>query len=141
MFFGPNLLKKGISGQKQRKWISSLNYDGGPYDIEISPVIFSANHWTGFCMKGTSVVILRVKMIILIFCTNQKGCFQYETETGNTTFGFCNFKVVCNHFHNILRLFDVLPNFPFSTSETMHDYYLLTWYTQVTSRVAKWLRT
>ena len=29
-----------------------------------------------------------------------------------------------NHFHNILRLFDVLPNFPFTTSETMGDYYL-----------------
>ena len=29
-----------------------------------------------------------------------------------------------NHFHNILRLFDVLPNFPFTTSETMRDYHL-----------------
>ena len=29
-----------------------------------------------------------------------------------------------NHFHNILRLFDVFPNFLFSTSETMRDYYL-----------------
>ena len=29
-----------------------------------------------------------------------------------------------NHFHNILRLFDVTPNFPFTTSETMDDYYL-----------------
>ena len=28
-----------------------------------------------------------------------------------------------NH-HNALRLFDVLPNFPFATSETMRDYYL-----------------
>ena len=28
-----------------------------------------------------------------------------------------------NQFH-ILRLFDVLPNFPFTTSETMGDYYL-----------------
>ena len=27
-------------------------------------------------------------------------------------------------FHNILRLLDVLPNFPFTTSETMGDYYL-----------------
>ena len=29
-----------------------------------------------------------------------------------------------NQFHNILRLFDVLPNFPFTTSETIGDYYL-----------------
>ena len=27
-----------------------------------------------------------------------------------------------NHFHNILRLLDVLPNFIFSTSETSRDY-------------------
>ena len=29
-----------------------------------------------------------------------------------------------DHFHNILRLFDVLPNFLFTTSEMMHDYHL-----------------
>ena len=28
-----------------------------------------------------------------------------------------------NQFQNILRFFDVLPNFPFIASETMHDYY------------------
>ena len=27
----------------------------------------------------------------------------------------------CNQFHNILRPFDVLPNFIFTTSETMGD--------------------
>ena len=27
-----------------------------------------------------------------------------------------------NHFQNILSLFDVLPNFPFTTSETIRDY-------------------
>ena len=29
-----------------------------------------------------------------------------------------------NQFHNILRHFDVLPNFPITRSETMADYYL-----------------
>ena len=29
-----------------------------------------------------------------------------------------------NHFHNILRLFDVLTNFIFTTTETIRDYYL-----------------
>ena len=29
-----------------------------------------------------------------------------------------------NHLHNILRLFDVLPNFSFTTSETNCSYYL-----------------
>ena len=31
--------------------------------------------------------------------------------------------VIYNQFHNILRLFDVLPNFPFITGDTMRDYY------------------
>ena len=47
----------------------------------------------------------------------------------------------CNHFHNILRLFDVLPNFPFTTSETMRDYYFETWYIRVASGVAERLKT
>ena len=33
-------------------------------------------------------------------------------------------KCIFNQFHNILRLFDVLPNFPFTASKTMCDYYL-----------------
>ena len=46
-----------------------------------------------------------------------------------------------NNFHNILRLFDVLPNFPFTTSEAMRDYYLQTWYIRVASRVAEGLKS
>ena len=42
-----------------------------------------------------------------------------------------------NQFHNSLRLFDVLQNFPFTTSETMGDYYLLPWYLRVASRVLR----
>ena len=51
------------------------------------------------------------------------------------------FELIYNQFHNILRLFDVLPNFRFTTSETMHDYYLSTLYIQVVSRVAEPLKT
>ena len=43
----------------------------------------------------------------------------------------------CDDFHKILRLLDVLQNFPFTTSETMHDYYLYTWYIRVASPVAE----
>ena len=32
--------------------------------------------------------------------------------------------LTCNNFHNILKLFDVLPNFPSNLSETMGDYSL-----------------
>ena len=38
------------------------------------------------------------------------------------SFYLANPNSACNHFHNILRLFDVLPNFPFTKSETMRDY-------------------
>ena len=40
-----------------------------------------------------------------------------------------------------MRLFDVLPNFPFTESGTMHNYYLQIWYTWVTSEVDKRLKT
>ena len=45
-----------------------------------------------------------------------------------------------NHFHNILRFFDVLPNFSLTTSETIHDYYLKTWYIRVASGVTEQLK-
>ena len=45
-----------------------------------------------------------------------------------------------NNFPNILRLLDVLPNFPFITSETIHDCYVQTWYIRVASRVTDRLR-
>ena len=38
---------------------------------------------------------------------------------------FCHHtKWVYNHFHNILRLFDVLPNIPSTASQMIGDYYL-----------------
>ena len=51
-----------------------------------------------------------------------------------------SFSGTYNHFHNILRLFDVLPSFSFSKSETMQNYYLLTWYIRVASQVAEQLK-
>ena len=45
-----------------------------------------------------------------------------------------------NRFYNILRLFDVLINFPFTTSETIRDYYLKTWCIRIALRVAKRLK-
>ena len=39
-----------------------------------------------------------------------------------------------------MRLLDVLPNFPFTTSETMCDYSLQTWYIRVASWVDEGLR-
>ena len=46
-----------------------------------------------------------------------------------------------NQFHNILRLFNVLPNFPFTAGEVMGGYYLETRHIRATSRVAERLNT
>ena len=54
----------------------------------------------------------------------QIGYFLSKTEKKNIINKFSIFELVYNHFHNNLRLFDVLPNFPFITRETMGDYYL-----------------
>ena len=49
--------------------------------------------------------------------------------------------IIYNQFRNILRLCDVLPIIPFTTSETMCYYYLKTWYIGVGSRAAERLKT
>ena len=53
------------------------------------------------------------------------------TKTNNAKGNF-----VDNGFHTNLRFF-VSPNFPFTASETMRDYYLQTRYIQVASRATK----
>ena len=40
-------------------------------------------------------------------------------------------------FDNILRLFDILPNFNFTSSEPMRNYYMSTWYIRVASRATE----
>ena len=40
-----------------------------------------------------------------------------------------------------MRLFDALPNSPFTTNETMWDYYLSTWYIRVASGAANGFKT
>ena len=39
-----------------------------------------------------------------------------------------------------MKLFDVLPNFPFTRRETISNFYLETWYIRVTSQAAKRLK-
>ena len=53
--------------------------------------------------------------------------FKKKILYGNPIFGQIDYQQILeysNHFRNILRLFKVLPNFPFTTTETMPDYYL-----------------
>ena len=74
----------------------------------------------------------------LIFKLNQSGLYTTTFWTHivfSVDFQYLYFRclafirifsltTIYNQFYNMLRLFDVLPNFPFTTSETMCDYYL-----------------
>ena len=54
----------------------------------------------------------------------QKNNNNNKTKQKNKKFPSYSQTNFYNQFHNILRLFDVLPNFTFTTSETVSDYYL-----------------
>ena len=68
------------------------------------------------------------------FCANIPAiCFslldQFRDFIAPTCFSVCFSKAMgkyadYNQLHNILRLYDVSPNFPFTAIETMLDYYL-----------------
>ena len=79
--------------------------------------------------------------------TYQHGIYEYPYELLNdlilTILGNKKQKKILaeSRFDNILKLCDSLPNFPFTTSETMRDYYLWTWYTRVAPRTAEPLNT
>ena len=64
-------------------------------------------------------------MMFIFFCFRPEVSFFFlEISSKNQNFLLkLNFRTY-NQFHNILKLFDVLPNFIFTTSETMGDYYL-----------------
>ena len=57
----------------------------------------------------------------------KRGISCQKRKNWTSTIEFGTFELVYNHFHHIFRLFNVLPNFPFTTSETMRDFYLSTW--------------
>ena len=44
-----------LQGKNKKPVPYQLFFDGGPYHIETSQLICSANQWTGFYMTGTSV--------------------------------------------------------------------------------------
>ena len=66
---------------------------------------------------GGSITKFCLKLTLLNFWIKltQKGYFQ--TKKIKITIEFYIFKLIYNHFHNNLRLFDFLPNFPITTSE------------------------
>ena len=87
-------------------------------------------------LKHTSFILKSSKVQKPKFTASEKKTFTKLHEDAS----FYTQKTY-KHFHDILRLFDGLLNFPFSKNEMMRDYYLWTWYIRVSSRVAEWLKT
>ena len=61
-------------------------------------------------------------ILAILLSYNQRLLEQLVSAARCST--FINVNMSYNHFQNILRFFDVLLNFPFTTSETMDDCYL-----------------
>ena len=53
---------------------------------------------------------------------NTGSCFRFNLHTIVAKETDLEIRHIYNLGHNILRLFDVLPNFPFTTNETNRDY-------------------
>ena len=84
-----------------------------------------------YLISETSAITLRnllkqdlthlINPIFADFCCHE-GISCLDSDSGDLSV-FLSL-VICNRFHNILRLFDILPNFLFTTSGTMRAYYL-----------------
>ena len=104
----------------------------------------------GWCTRFSRVTKVS-QILVSHFTTPFSGCLQAYLEPSQTSQWSFFAKILnsfkpltifdCNHFHNILRIFDILPNSPFTGSETMRDYYIWTWYLRVASRLAEQLKT
>ena len=73
---------------------------------------------------------------IACFETNAQLIFLINGHIRDNLVWIILFWIICSHFYNTLRLFNASPNFIFTTSEEMLNYYLLKEYIRVASRVA-----
>ena len=111
------------------------------YTSKVSNLKFSKSKLIGkqvFQSRTSSVRVLKKNHKIschLCFWTLilQNKKWEFATHAYRTR-GFYN------HFYNTLRLVNVIPNFPFITSETTRSYYLWTSCVRVASRVVKLLK-
>ena len=107
-------------------------------------------YWENNQLKGSNVTKKQeINSVFAIFRTICAYAIWWQTEKSKQMLGQnkAKWKTLNNHFstynqfHNTLSLFDDLPNFPFTSSETMGDHYLKTWYMRVASAVAERLKT
>ena len=91
------------------KWNGHIDQNSGFFQTWIFPncLYLSLESWQHFCAQLHQVIPIK-------------------SSHGHSQFWCCmlirNLLQGYNRFHNILRLFDVLPNFPFTTSETIITY-------------------
>ena len=72
-------------------------------------------------IPGVNIISRKVSIMSVNRAGGSRGVVN--PSVGFFLGGFEALKSIYNHFHNILRLFDVLSNSPFTTSETMCNYY------------------
>ena len=94
--------------------------------FKIRPYFFRYIHCIAVVFIDTHILYFNgsTKLIISLnklYAMKEEPLYEIESEGSNVVVYLRN---SYNHFHNILRLFDILTNFPFITSETMRDCYL-----------------
>ena len=72
----------------------------------------------------TRFILVVLSLLLVMVFLNVVSDYQIVVSFRPIYFLLQLATIIYNHFHNILRLFDVLLNFPSTTSETMRDYYL-----------------
>ena len=80
--------------------------------------------WTVKCVRPTDIYTTSVTYPEAYLEPSRTSTMKPICENSYRVLAAHRRCFIYNHFHNILRLFDVLTNFPFTTSETMRDYFL-----------------
>ena len=116
-------LKIGVYSNMQNS-VVKLNFSVLDQKCSFLENLFQKIKIINLALVTGPIRMCRIIWYFLLFCFRPEIPFfgQIYLKQSN-----CQLKLkfhTYNQFKNILRLFDVLPNFPFTTSETIDDYYL-----------------
>ena len=84
----------------------------------------------------------RRQILLITIIKIKKNSQLTESVSNSARYIELNYPLLLkNHGHNIMRIFDVLPHFPFTTSERKSRLLVLNWFIRVASRVSERLKT
>ena len=116
-----------------RYWPSKFQYHSIQHYIISNKFFFLTSIISDLALLKLYLSLSTSPATVLLICATL-SCFKHLTSVSvsHTRYSFISFSIfllsfkspVFNDFHNVLRLFDVSPNFIFPTSETMFDYHL-----------------